>query len=203
MSSDVFEPTIPQKNNIEREVTIDNIKKKKIYIDGYNQDIILKSINIDSLGFKSYLGRIYRIYKPSYCLYIIDNVDQLPIKKTKSELEIEGDKPYYILVLIVEIPGELEDPNIIPSIDTDIDFVFQLEGSRKINKKETEINPNRYDRYYSSIKEGLFSLCILIHPENIYLQSRVPIFNNYENGLLTYYYIGSKIEDETREIEFD
>ena len=204
MSSDFFESSIPQKNIIDGEVTIDNIKKNKIYIDGYNQDIILKSINIDSLGFKSFLGRIYRIYQPSYCLYIVDNVDKLPIKKTKSELEIEGDKPYYILVLIVEIPGELEDPNIIPSIDTGTYFVFfKLEGSRKTNKKETEINSNRYDCYYSSIKEGLFSLCISIKPENIYLDSTDPIFKNYENGLLTYYYIGSKIEDETREIEFD
>ena len=202
MSSDFFESSIPQKNIIDGEVTIDNIKKNKIYIDGYNQDIILKSINIDSLGFKSFLGRIYRIYQPSYCLYIVDNVDKLPIKKTKSELEIEGDKPYYILVLIVEIPGELEDPNIIPSIDANSDFVL-LEGSRKINKKETEINPNRYDCYYSSIKEGLFSLCISVKPENISLKSTVPIFNNYENGLLTYYYIGCKPEDETEEIDLD
>ena len=201
MSSDFFESSIPQKNIIDGEVTIDNIKKNKIYIDGYNQDIILKSINIDSLGFKSFLGRIYRIYQPSYCLYIVDNVDKLPIKKTKSELKIEGDKPYYILVLIVDIPGELEDPNIIPMVDTRIDFVFKLEGSRKINKKETEINPNRYDCYYSSIKEGLFSLCISIHPENIYLPSTVPIFKNYENGLLTYYYIGRQSEGETEEIE--
>ena len=93
--------------------------------------------------------------------------------------------------------GELEDPNIIPKVYTNyIDYVFKLEGSRKIKKKETEINPNRYDCYYSSIKEGLFSLCISIKPENIYLPSTVPIFNNYENGLLTYYYIGSEIEDD-------
>ena len=106
-------------------------------------------------------------------------------------------------MLIVEIPGELEDPNIIPKVDTHIDFVFKLEGSRKINKKETEINPNRYDCYYSSIKDGLFSLCISIKPENISLKSTVPIFNNYENGLLTYYYIGCKPEDETEEIDLD
>ena len=87
-------------------------------------------------------------------------------------------------------------------VDTRIDFVFKLEGSRKINKKETEINPNRYDRYYSSIKEGLFSLCISIHPENIYLPSTVPIFKNYENGLLTYYYVGTTSEGETEEIDF-
>ena len=198
MSCDFFESSIKPENIIVGEVTIDNIKKNKLYIDGYNRDIILKSINFDSFGFKSFLGRIYQ---PSYCLYIVDNVDQLPIKKTKSELKIEGDKPYYILVLIVEIPGELEDPNIIPRVDTGTYFVFKLEGSRKINKKETEINPNRYDCYYSSIKEGLFSLCISIKPENIYLQSRVPIFNNYENGLLTYYYIGT--EGETEEIELD
>ena len=200
MSSDFFESSIPQKNIIDGEVTIDNIKKNKLYIDGYNKDIILKSINIDSLGFSSFLGRSYQ---PSYCLYIVDNVDKLPIKKTKSELNIEGDKPYYILVLIVEIPGELEDPNIKPKVDTHIDFVFKLEGSRKINKKETEINPNRYDCYYSSIKEGLFSLCISIKPENISLPSTVPSFKNYENGLLTYYYIGSKSEGETEEIDFD
>ena len=200
MSSDFFESSIPQKNIIEGEVTVGGVKKNKIYIDGYDKDIILKSINIDSLGFSSFLGRIY---KPSYCLYIIDNVDQLPIKKTKSELEIEGDKPYYIFVLIVDISGELEDPNIKPKVDTSIDFVFKLEGSRKINKKETEINPNRYDCYYSSIKDGLFSLCISINPENISLQSTVPIFNNYENGLLTYYYTGSKSEGETPEIELD
>ncbi len=198
MSSDFFESSIPKDNIIVGEVTIDNIKKNKLYIDGYNQDIILKSINIDSLGFSSFPGRIYQ---PSYCLYIVDNVDKLPIKKTKSELQIEGDKPYYILVLIVEIPGELEDPNIIPRIDiNNIEIVFKLEGSRKINKKETEINPNRYDCYYSSIKEGLFSLCISIY---ISLQSTVPIFKNYENGLLTYYYIGSKSEGETEEIELD
>ena len=196
MSSDFFESSIPQKNIIDGEVTIDNIKKNKLYIDGYNKDIILKSINIDSLGFSSFLGRSYQ---PSYCLYIVDNVDKLPIKKTKSELKIEGDKPYYILVLIVDIPGELEDPNIIPKVDTHIDFVFKLEGSRKINKKETEINPNRYDCYYSSIKEGLFSLCISIKPENIYLDSTDPIFKNYENGLLTYYYIGIKSEDDIQE----
>ena len=197
---DFFESSIPKDNIIVGEVTIDNIKKNKLYIDGYNKDIILKSINIDSLGFSSFLGRIY---KPNYCIYIVDNVDKLPIKKTKSELKIEGDKPYYILVLIVDIPGELEDPNIIPMVDTRIDFVFKLEGRRKINKKETEINPNRYDCYYSSIKEGLFSLCISIKPENIYLDSTVPIFKNYENGLLTYYYIGSKSEGETEEIELD
>ena len=80
---------------------------------------------------------------------------------------------------------------------------FKLEGSRKTNKKETEINPNRYDCYYSSIKEGLFSLCISIKPENISLDSTDPIFKNYENGLLTYYYIGSKSEGETEEIELD
>ena len=201
MSSDFFEFSIPKDNIIDGEVTIDNIKKNKLYIDGYNKDIILKSINIDSLGFSSFLGRIYQ---PSYCLYIVDNVDKLPIKKTKSELKIEGDKPYYILILIVEIPGELEDPNIIPSIDTGTYFVFfKLEGSRKINKKETEINPNRYDCYYSSIKEGLFSLCISIKPETISLQSTDPSFKNYENGLLTYYYIGSKSEGETEEIELD
>ena len=194
---DFFESSIPKDNIIVGEVTIDNIKKNKLYIDGYNKDIILKSINIDSLGFSSFLGRIYQ---PSYCLYIVDNVDKLPIKKTKSELKIEGDKPYYILVLIVDIPGELEDPNIIPRVETNIEFVFKLEGSRKIKKNETEINPNRYNCYYSSIKEGLFSLCISVKPENIYLQSTVPIFNNYENGLLTYYYIG---EDETEEIDLD
>ena len=201
MSSDFFEYSIPKSNIFVGEVTIDNIKKNKLYIDGYNRDIILKSINFDSFGFKSFLGRIYQ---PSYCLYIVDNVDQLPIKKTKSELKIEGDKPYYIFVLIVDISGELEDPNIIPRIYiNNIEIVFKLEGSRKIKKNETEINPNRYNCYYSSIKEGLFSLCISIKPENIYLQSRVPIFNNYENGLLTYYYIGSKIEDETQEIDLD
>ena len=198
MSSDIFESSIPKDNIIVGEVTIDNIKKNKIYIDGYNKDIILKSINSDSLGFSSFPGRIYQ---PSYCLYIVDNVDKLPIKKTKSELQIEGDKPYYILVLIVEIPGELEDPNIIPKVDTRIDFVFTLEGSRKINKKETEINPNRYDCYYSSIKEGLFSLCISINPKS--LLSTVPIFKNYENGLLTYYYIGRQSEGETEEIDLD
>ena len=201
MSSDIFESSIPKDNIIVGEVTIDNIKKNKLYIDGYNKDIILKSINIDSLGFSSFLGRIY---KPSYCLYIIDNVDQLPIKKTKSELEIEGDKPYYILVLVVEIPGELEDPNIIPNIEINNGLVFfKLEGSRKTNKKETEINSNRYDCYYSSIKEGLFSLCISIKPENIMLPSTEPKFKNYENGLLTYYYIGCKPEDETEEIDLD
>ena len=203
MSNNFFESSIPQKNIIEGEVTINNIKKNKLYIDGYNQDIILKSINIDSLGFSNFIDRIYRIYQPSYCLYIVDNVDQLPIKKTKSELKIEDDKPYYILVLIVEIPGELEDPNIKPTVYTNIDFVFKLEGSRKINKKETEINPNRYDCYYSSIKDGLFSLCISIKPENIMLPSTEPIFKNYENGLLTYYYIGSKSEGETEEIDLD
>ena len=200
MSCDFFESSIKPENIIVGEVTIDNIKKNKLYIDGYNKDIILKSINIDSLGFSSFLGRIYQ---PSYCLYIVDNVDKLPIKKTKSELKIEGDKPYYILVLIVEIPGELEDPNIIPKIDINNEIVFKLEGSRKTNKKETEINPNRYDCYYSSIKEGLFSLCISIKPENIMLPSTEPIFKNYENGLLTYYYIGSKSEGETPEIELD
>ena len=201
MSSDIFESSIPKDNIIVGEVTIDNIKKNKLYIDGYNKDIILKSINIDSLGFSSFLGRIY---KPSYCLYIIDNVDQLPIKKTKSELEIEGDKPYYILVLVVEIPGELEDPNIEPNIEINNGLVFfKLEGSRKTNKKETEINSNRYDCYYSSIKEGLFSLCISIKPENIMLPLTEPIFKNYENGLLTYYYIGCKPEDETEEIDLD
>ena len=194
---DFFEFSIPKDNIIVGEVTIDNIKKNKLYIDGYNKDIILKLINFDSFGFKSFLGRIYQ---PSYCFYIVDNVDQLPIKKTKSELKIEGDKPYSILVLIVEIPGELEDPNIIPRIDiNNIEIVFKLEGSRKINKKETKINPNRYDCYYSSIKEGLFSLCISIKPEDISLKSTVPIFNNYENGLLTYYYIGS----EAQEIDLD
>ena len=187
MSGDFFESSIPKENIKIGEVTIDNIKKKKLYIDGYNTDIRLKS----------------RIYQPSYCFYIVDNVDKLPIKKTKSELKIEGDKPYYIWVLIVDIPGELEDPNIIPRVNTNIDYVFKLEGSRKINKKETEINPNRYDRYYSSIKEGLFSLCISIKPENISLKSTVPIFNNYENGLLTYYYIGCKSEDDIQEIELD
>ena len=201
MSSDFFESSIKPENIIVGEVTIDNIKKNKLYIDGYNQDIILKSINIDSLGFSSFLGRSYQ---PSYCLYIVDNVDKLPIKKTKSELKIEGDKPYYIFVLIVDISGELEDPNIIPRIDiNNIEIVFKLEGSRKINKKETEINPNRYNCYYSSIKEGLFSLCISVKPENIYLQSTVPIFNNYENGLLTYYYLGGKSEGETEEIDLD
>ena len=200
MSGDFFESSIPKNNIIVGEVTIDNIKKNKLYIDGYNKDIILKLINFDSFGFKSFLGRIYQ---PSYCFYIVDNVDKLPIKKTKSELQIEGDKPYYILVLIVEIPGELEDPNIIPKVDTRIDFVFTLEGSRKINKKETEINPNRYDCYYSSIKDGLFSLCISIKPEDISLKSTEPIFKNYENGLLTYYYIGCKPEDETEEIDLD
>ena len=198
MSWDFFESSIPKDNIIFGEVTIDNIKKNKLYIDGYNKDIILKSINIDSLGFSSFLSRIY---KPNYCIYIVDNVDKLPIKKTKSELKIEGDKPYYIFVLIVDISGELEDPNIIPRVDTNIDFVFKLEGSRKINKKETEINPNRYDCYYSSIKDGLFSLCISIKPENISLESRYPIFYNYENGLLTYYYIGRQSEGETEEIE--
>ena len=193
MSSDFFESSIPQKNIIDGEVTIDNIKKNKLYIDGYNKDIILKLINFDSFGFKSFLGRIYH---PNYCFYFVDNVDKLPIKKTKSELKIEGDKPYYIFVLIVDISGELEDPNIIPKVYTNNYFVFKLEGSRKIKKNETEINPNRYDCYYSSIKEGLFSLCISIKPENIYLPSTVPIFNNYENGLLTYYYIGSEIEDD-------
>ena len=197
MSWDFFESSIPKDNIIVGEVTIDNIKKNKLYIDGYNKDIILKSINIDSLGFSSFLGRIYQ---PSYCLYIVDNVDKLPIKKTKSELKIEGDKPYYILVLIVEIPGELEDPNIKPNIEINNGLVFfKLEGSRKTNKKETEINPNRYDCYYSSIKDGLFSLCISIEPENISLQSTVPIFKNYENGLLTYYYIGIKSEDDIQE----
>ena len=200
MSGDFFESSIPKENIKIGEVTINNIKKNKLYIDGYSKDIILKSINIDSLGFSSFLGRSYQ---PSYCLYIVDNVDKLPIKKTKSELQIEGDKPYYILVLIVEIPGELEDPNIIPKVDTHIDFVFKLEGSRKINKKETEITPNRYDCYYSSIKDGLFSLCISIKPEDISLKSTDPIFKNYENGLLTYYYIGSKSEGETEEIELD
>ena len=200
MSSDIFESSIPKDNIIVGEVTIDNIKKNKLYIDGYNKDIILKSINIDSLGFSSFLGRIYQ---PSYCLYIVDNVDKLPIKKTTSELQIDGDKPYYILVIIVEIPGELEDPNIKPKVDTSIDFVFKLEGSRKINKKETEINPNRYDCYYSSIKDGLFSLCISIKPEDIMFQSTDPIFKNYENGLLTYYYVGSKSEGETEEIDVD
>ena len=198
MSWDFFESSIPKDNIIVGEVTIDNIKKNKLYIDGYNKDIILKLINFDSFGFKSFLGRIYQ---PSYCFYIVDNVDQLPIKKTKSELKIEGDKPYYIFVLIVDIPGELEDPNIIPRVETNIEFVFKLEGSRKIKKNETEINPNRYDCYYSSIKEGLFSLCISIKPEDISLKSTVPIFNNYENGLLTYYYIGCKSEDDTEEIE--
>ena len=198
MSSDIFESSIPQDNIIVGEVTIDNIKKNKLYIDGYNKDIILKSINIDSLGFSSFLGRSYQ---PSYCLYIVDNVDKLPIKKTKSELKIEGDKPYYIFVLIVDISGELEDPNIIPRVDINSYFVFKLEGSRKINRKETEITPNRYDCYYSSIKDGLFSLCISIKPENIYLDSTVPIFKNYENGLLTYYYIGRQSEGETEEIE--
>ena len=201
MSNNFFESSIDKKSNIiEGEVTIDNIKKNKIYIDGYTKDIILKSINIDSLGFSSFLGRIYQ---PSYCLYIVDNVDKLPIKKTTSELQIDGDKPYYILVIIVEIPGELEDPNIMPKVDTNIDFVFKLEGSRKINKKETEINPNRNDCYYSSIKDGLFSLCISIKPENMSLPSKVPIFKNYENGLLTYYYIGGKSEGETEEIDLD
>ena len=199
MSGDFFESSIPKSNIFVGEVTIDNIKKNKLYIDGYNKDIILKSINIDSLGFSSFLGRIYQ---PNYCFYFVDNVDKLPIKKTKSELKIEGDKPYYILVLIVEIPGELENPDIIPKVDTNIDFVFKLEGSRKINKKATEINPNRYDCYYSSIKDGLFSLNISIKPENIFLQSTVPSFKNYENGLLTYYYTGSKSEGETEEIDF-
>ena len=201
MSNDFFESSIKPENIIVGEVTIDNIKKNKLYIDGYSKDIILKSINIDSLGFSSFLGRIYQ---PSYCLYIVDNVDKLPIKKTKSELKIEGDKPYYILVLIVEIPGELEDPNIIPRIYiNNIEIVFKLEGSRKINKKETEINPNRYDCYYSSIKDGLFSLCISIKPEDISLESTDPIFKNYENGLLTYYYIGRKPEGDTEEIDLD
>ena len=200
MSSDFFESSIPQDNIKIGEVTIDNIKKNKLYIDGYSKDIILKSINIDSLGFSSFLGRSYQ---PSYCLYIVDNVDKLPFKKTKSELQIEGDKPYYILVLIVDISGELEDPNIIPRVDINSYFVFKLEGSRKINKKETEINPNRNDCYYSSIKDGLFSLCISIKPENMSLPSKVPIFKNYENGLLTYYYIGSKSEGETEEIDLD
>ena len=201
MSSDFFETPTPKLNNIiEGEVTVGGVKKNKIYIDGYDEDIILKSINIDSLGFSSFLGRIYQ---PSYCLYIVDNVDKLPIKKTKSELKIEGDKPYYILVLIVEIPGELENPNIKPKVEINTDFVFQLEGSRKINKKETEINPNRYDCYYSSIKDGLFSLCISIKPENISLPSKDPIFNNYENGLLTYYYIGRNPEGDTEEIDLD
>ena len=197
MSSDIFESSIPQDNIIVGEVTIDNIKKNKLYIDGYNKDIILKLINFDSFGFKSFLGRIYQ---PSYCFYIVDNVDQLPIKKTKSELKIEGDKPYYTFVLLVDITGELEDPNIIPRIDiNNIEIVFKLEGSRKIKKNETEINPNRYNCYYSSIKEGLFSLCISVKPENISLLSTVPIFNNYENGLLTYYYIGN----EAQEIDLD
>ena len=133
MSKDFFESSILQKNIIDGEVTIDNIKKNKLYIDGYNKDIRLKS----------------RIYQPSYCIYIVDNVDKLPIKKTKSELKIEGDKPYYIFVLIVDISGELEDPNIIPRVDINSYFVFKLEGSRKIKKNETEINPNRYDCYYS------------------------------------------------------
>ena len=188
MSSDFFESSIKPENIIVGEVTIDNIKKNKLYIDGYNTDIRFKS----------------RIYQPSYCIYIVDNVDKLPIKKTKSELKIEGDKPYYILVLVVEIPGELEDPNIEPNIEINNGLVFfKLEGSRKTNKKETEINSNRYDCYYSSIKEGLFSLCISIKPENIYLPSTVPIFKNYENGLLTYYYIGRQSEGETEEIELD
>ena len=198
MSGDFFESSIPKENIKIGEVTINNIKKNKLYIDGYSKDIILKSINIDSLGFSSFLGRSYQ---PSYCLYIVDNVDKLPIKKTKSELKIEGDKPYYIFVLIVDISGELEDPNIIPRIDiNNIEIVFKLEGSRKIKKNETEINPNRYDCYYSSIKDGLFSLCISIKPEDISLKSTDPIFKNYENGLLTYYYIGS---GELEEIDFD
>ena len=201
MSCNFFEYSIKPENIIVGEVTIDNIKKNKLYIDGYNKDIILKSINFDSFGFKSFLGRIYQ---PNYCFYIVDNVDKLPIKKTKSELKIEGDKPYLILVLIVDISGELEDPNIIPRIDiNNIEIVFKLEGSRKINKKETKINPNRYNCYYSSIKEGLFSLCITIKPENIYLDSTEPIFKNYENGLLTYYYIGRQNEAETEVIYLD
>ena len=200
MSNNFFESSIDKHNIIVGEVTIDNIKKNKLYIDGYNKDIILKLINFDSFGFKSFLGRIYQ---PSYCFYIVDNVDQLPIKKTKSELKIEGDKPYYILVLVVEIPGELEDPNIEPNIEINNGLVFfKLEGSRKTNKKETEINSNRYDCYYSSIKDGLFSLNISIKPENIFLQSTVPSFKNYENGLLTYYYVGTTSEGETEEIDF-
>ena len=212
MSNDFFETSIPQPKKdkkgkivekgviIDGEVTIDNVKKNKIYIDGFNKDLVLKSISIDSLGFSSFLGRIYQ---PNYFLYITDNIEKLPIRKTKSELKINTDKPYYILVLMVEIPGELEDPNITPTVDTKTDFIFKLEGSRKINKKNNEKNPKGYDCYYSSIKDGLFSLCIKIKPDNIMLSSTEPIFKHYENGLLTYYYVGSKSEGETEELDFE
>ena len=212
MSNDFFETSIPQPKKdkkgkivekgviIDGEVTIDNVKKNKIYIDGFNKDLVLKSISIDSLGFSSFLGRIYQ---PNYCLYITDKIEKLPIRKTKSELKIDTDKHYYILVLMVEIPGELEDPKITPTVDAKTDFIFKLEGSRKINKKNNEKSPKGYDCYYSSIKDGLFSLCIKIKPDNIMLSSTEPKFQHYENGLLTYYYVGSKSEGESEELEFD
>ena len=72
MSGDFFESSIPKENIKIGEVTIDNIKKNKLYIDGYSKDIILKSINSDSLGFFFFF---FRIYQPSFCLYIVDYVD--------------------------------------------------------------------------------------------------------------------------------
>ena len=204
MSSDFFETSIPKPKIgekgviIDGEVTIDNVKKNKIYIDGYNKDLVLKSKNNDSRKLLSFLD----IYQPNYCLYITDNIRKLPIKMAIAELH---EIPFCILVLIVEIPGELEDPNIIPRVDIQTDFIiFKLEGSRKINKKNNENKHKGYDCYYSSFKDGFFSLDIKINPDTLMLGSTFPIFHYYENGILTYYYHMYREEElDDDEIEFE
>ena len=213
MSSDVFTTSIPKPKKgekgviIDGEVTIDNVKKNKIYIDGYNKDLVLKpwANNIRDLElhfFSRKLLSFLDIYQPNYCLYITDNIEKLPIKKNGDELQIYTDKPYYILVLIVEIPGELEDPNIIPRVDIQTDFIiFKIEGSRKINKKNNE---NKHKGYYSSFKDGFFSLDIKIKPDILMLSSPpFPFFRYYENGILTYYYQMYDQREEDEEIDFD
>ena len=204
MSSDFFETSIPKPKKgekgviIDGEVTIDNVKKNKIYIDGYNKDLVLKSKNNDSRKLLSFLD----IYQPNYCLYITDNIRKLPIKMAIAELH---EIPFCILVLIVEIPGELENPNIIPRVDIQTDFIiFKLEGSRKINKKNNENKHKGYDCYYSSFKDGFFSLDIKINPDTLMLGSTFPIFHYYENGILTYYYHMYREEElDDDEIEFE
>ena len=108
------------------------------------------------------------------------------------------------MVLQVEVPGELENPNVIPRITNDNgNYLFTLEGKRKISKDDTSISNNFY-RYYSSIKDGLFSLQISIMKEDITISDiKEPSFTNNENGVLTYYYVGTDNDYDGATEEFE
>ena len=205
MSGIIFENQIkkPEKGEtgyIFDELTIGEQKIPRFYIDNYDKDIILKSISIDSLGFSSFYGIKYQ---PNFCIYIVDDYEKLPIKDDFKQ-PIETEKHYY-LVIQIELPGILNDKDIIPTITSDNGkYVITLEGERQICETRTQNDPTKFDCYNSSIREGFFSFTQLVKPDNIILNDlKNPVFKKNANGILTFYYLGSPGEGIATDIEFE